>query len=85
MRDWPTDQDQVPDPEIRAEGVIVGVFVVLAYLYGAYLVVTYLLVDWPAAQAAIRAGSNAMGSSIAELILLGLLMATFLFHTGFEA
>jgi hypothetical protein len=44
MTDWRSDKDGQPDPEIRAEGIIVGVLVGLAYLYGAYLLVTLLLV-----------------------------------------
>ncbi len=45
MTEWRSDPDEEPDPEIRAEAIFAGVFVVLAYLYGAYLVVTQLFVN----------------------------------------
>lgn len=43
MSDWSSDPDENPDPVIRAEGIIVGGLVGCAYMYGAYLIVTQLL------------------------------------------
>lgn len=42
MSDWNSDPDDKPDPEIRAEGIIVGGLVGCAYIYAAYLIVTQL-------------------------------------------
>ncbi len=43
MSDWDSDPDETPDPEIRAEGIIVGGLVAVTYMYGAYLIVSQLL------------------------------------------
>lgn len=43
MSDWNSDPNDEPDPEIRAEGFIVGGLVACAYIYGAYLIATQIL------------------------------------------
>jgi hypothetical protein len=43
MTDWRLNPEEEPDPEIRAEGVVVGVLVCLAYFYGAYLAISLTL------------------------------------------
>lgn len=43
MSDWNSYPYETPDPEIRAEGIILGGLVGCAHKYGAYLIVTQLL------------------------------------------
>lgn len=42
MSDWNIDPDEKPDSAIRAEAIILGIFVGFAYIYGAYLVARQL-------------------------------------------
>ncbi|MFO6446989.1 hypothetical protein ACLBKU_07560 [Erythrobacter sp. NE805] len=45
MSERHSDPGNEPDPDLQAEGVIVGVMVGLAYLYGAYVLVSQLFMD----------------------------------------